>query len=197
MFVNKGLFACTRLTKKLGIAMNQLEEREMNLYLKIHSQYINELKSMFDFHNGRLTQKIFEPQWILLPFYWFMKDYKRIQSYKQFLKVGDFVDETVNILSERYNITINKIEKSHIEKGYNKIINDQPLFKTVLEIEETRFFEDYEKLKKMKKSEQKLVDTKLQVLNLYTSTKNILNSSVLNVASYMNALKERPKVHRS
>ena len=107
-----------------------------------------------------------------------MKDFRKLKNIEIEITAEKFFLETAEILKDKYGIELNEREVSNFISGYNNILQQQTLFETVLEIEEERFFEDYEQLKKMKAKEQKIEEAKMQVLNLYTSTKNILNSSV-------------------
>ncbi|WP_044208910.1 hypothetical protein [Flammeovirga sp. OC4] len=175
---------------------NQNINQETITYKLIHSQYIKELNSMLEFNTGKLTRRLFEPQWALLPFYWFMKDLRNLKDIAFDMTAEDFVEQSAEILKSKYGIKLKKREVSNLISGYNNILQGQTLFNTILEIEEERFFEDYEQLKKMKTKEQKIEEAKLQVLNLYASTKNKLNSSVLNVSSYLETLQRRPKLHK-
>lgn len=179
------------LTLKGVDDMTQLSENN-----KLYDHYLEELKAMFLYHRGKYTQRLFEPQWVLLPFYWFMKDFKKQNKNISQFDVKAFVNKSVNSLSETDNIHVCEVEVSNLEKGYMNIIENNPLFKTVLEMEEDMFFEVYEKLNKMKNKEQKIEDVKLQVLNLYTSSKNKLNTNVLNVASYLSSLQKGTKLHK-
>ncbi|NME68807.1 hypothetical protein [Flammeovirga aprica] len=170
--------------------------KETTTYKLIHNQYIKELNAMLEFNQGRLTKRLFESQWALLPFHWFMKDFRNLKNTNIEITAEGFMLETAEILKDKYGIELGEKEIANFISGYNNILEQQTLFETVIEIEEERFFEDYDQLKKMKAKEQKIEEAKLQVLNLYASTKNILNSSVLNVSSYLETIQKRPKLHK-
>ncbi|KXX70719.1 hypothetical protein [Flammeovirga sp. SJP92] len=176
--------------------IHQNINKETTTYKLIYNQYIKELNSMLEFNKGRLTKRFFEPQWALLPFHWFMKDFRNLKNTDIEITAEGFVMETAVALKDKYGIVLEEREVSNLIAGYNNILQQQTLFETVIEIEEERFFEDYDQLKKMKAKEQKIEEAKLQVLNLYASTKNILNSSVLNVSSYLDTIQKRPKLHK-